>query len=83
MLVRRRRAHIERYGTTPDGRIFQTARGAILQDSGYNEVWGKARRNTGVRDARIYGLAEPCVLPGGWAVPDVQDGAGRGSHHVR
>src|SRR5262249_62109234 len=37
VLVRRLRAHIKRYGTTPDGRIFQTARGGILQDSGYNE----------------------------------------------
>jgi integrase len=26
-LVRLLRAHIKRYGTTPDGRIFQTARG--------------------------------------------------------
>jgi hypothetical protein len=32
------------YGTTPDGRIFQTARGGILQDSGYNEVWTGARK---------------------------------------
>jgi len=26
-LVKLLRAHIKRYGTTPDGRIFQTARG--------------------------------------------------------
>ena len=38
------RAHIKKYGTTPDGRIFQTARGGILQDSGYNEVWTQARK---------------------------------------
>ena len=38
------RAHIKRFGTTPDGRIFQTARGGILQDSGYNEVWNQARQ---------------------------------------
>jgi integrase len=44
VLVRRLRAHIKRYGTTVDGRIFQTARGGILQDSGYNEVWDEARR---------------------------------------
>ena len=43
-LVRLLRAHIKRYGTTPDGRIFQTARGGILQDSGYNEVWTEARQ---------------------------------------
>jgi hypothetical protein len=34
ILVRLLRAHIKRFGTTPDGRIFQTARGGILQDSG-------------------------------------------------
>jgi integrase len=43
-LVRLLRAHIKRYGTTPDGRIFQTARGGILQDSAYNEVWAEARK---------------------------------------
>jgi integrase len=32
------------YGTTPDGRIFRTGRGGILQDSGYNEVWTEARQ---------------------------------------
>jgi integrase len=44
VLVRQLRVHIKRFGTTPDGRIFQTARGGILQDSGYNEVWDQARR---------------------------------------
>jgi integrase len=42
VLVRLLRAHIKRFGTTLDGRIFQTARGGILQDSGYNEVWTEA-----------------------------------------
>jgi integrase len=36
-------AHIKRYGTTPDGRIFQTARGGILQDSAYGAMWAEAR----------------------------------------
>ncbi len=44
-LVRLLRTHIKRYGTTGDGRIFQTARGGILQDSGYNQVWVQAREN--------------------------------------
>ena len=43
-LVRLLRVHIKRYGTTRDGRIFQTARGGVLQDSGYNEVWTEARK---------------------------------------
>ena len=44
VLVGLLRAHIKRFGTTLDGRVFQTARGGILQDSGYNEVWDQARR---------------------------------------
>jgi integrase len=43
-LVKLLRAHIKRYGTTPDGQIFQTARGGILQDSAYGEVWIEARK---------------------------------------
>jgi hypothetical protein len=43
-LVTLLRAHLKRYGTTPDGRVFRTAWGGVLQDSGYNEVWDKARK---------------------------------------
>ena len=53
VLVRRLRAHIKRFGTTLDGRVFQTARGGILQDSGYNEVW----------DAGPQGSAHPRPVP--------------------
>ena len=42
-LVTLLRAHIRRYGTTPDGRIFQTTRGGIIQDSAYSAVWADAR----------------------------------------
>ncbi len=42
-LVNLLRAHIKRYGITPDGRIFQTARGGIIQDSAYGAVWADAR----------------------------------------
>ena len=38
------RAHIKKYGTTPDGRIFQTSRGGIIQDSAYSAVWAEARQ---------------------------------------
>jgi hypothetical protein len=57
VLVRLLRTYIKGFGTTPDGRIFQTARGGILQDSGYNEVWDQARKaaltppSTGPRSA--------------------------------
>ncbi|MDQ2812907.1 MAG: tyrosine-type recombinase/integrase [Actinomycetota bacterium] len=43
-LVTLLRAHIKRYGTTPDGRVFQTARGGIIQDSAYSAVWAEARK---------------------------------------
>jgi integrase len=37
------REHILTHGTGPDGRLFRTARGGIVQESGYGEVWAKAR----------------------------------------
>ena len=43
-LVSLLRAHIKKFGTTTDGRIFQTARGGILQDSAYGAVWTEARK---------------------------------------
>ena len=43
-LVKLLRAHVKRYGTTPDGRVFQTSRGGIIQDSAYGAVWGEARK---------------------------------------
>ena len=44
-LVKLLRVHIKKYGTTPDGRIFQTTRGGIIQDSAYSAVWTEARKN--------------------------------------
>ena len=43
VLVRMLRAHIARYGTGPGGRLFRTARGGPLNDTGYGEVWQRAR----------------------------------------
>jgi len=37
------RAHIKRYGTTPDGQVFQTTWGGI-QDLAYSAVWAGARK---------------------------------------
>jgi len=42
-LVSLLRAHIRKYGTAPDGRVFQTTRGGIIQDSGYSVLWAQAR----------------------------------------
>lgn len=38
------RSHLKTYGTTTDGgRLFRTARGRPLQDTGYGRVWHRAR----------------------------------------
>jgi hypothetical protein len=42
-LVALLRWHVTAYGTAPDGRLFQTARGGLIQDTGYGEVWAEAR----------------------------------------
>jgi integrase len=42
-LVTLLRAHLKAYGTSPDGRLFRTARGRPLQDSAYSAVWQAAR----------------------------------------
>ena len=43
VLVSRSCAHLKRYGTAPDGRIFRTVRGGLIQDSAYSAVWQEAR----------------------------------------
>jgi integrase len=43
-LVSLLRWHVTAYGTAPDGRLFRTARGGLIQDTGYGEVWAEARR---------------------------------------
>ena len=48
-LVKLLRAHIKNYGTTPDGRVFQTTRGGIIQDSAYSAVWAQAARRPSPR----------------------------------
>ncbi|GAA3754595.1 site-specific integrase [Streptomyces tremellae] len=51
------RRHIETYGTAPDGRLFRTERGGLLQESGYGEVWAKARENALGEDVATSRLA--------------------------
>ena len=43
VLVSMLRAHLARYGTGPGGRLFRTARGGPLNDTGYGEVWQRGR----------------------------------------
>jgi integrase len=42
-LVAMLRWHLTAYGTAADGRVFQTMRGGLIQDTGYGEVWAEAR----------------------------------------
>lgn len=42
-LVAMLRWHITAYGMETDGRLFRTARGGMVQESGYGEVWARAR----------------------------------------
>ncbi|MFB6676576.1 tyrosine-type recombinase/integrase [Streptomyces sp. NPDC056390] len=37
------RWHLTAYGVAPDGRLFRTQRGGLIQDTGYGEVWAEAR----------------------------------------
>ncbi|WP_042401503.1 tyrosine-type recombinase/integrase [Streptacidiphilus carbonis] len=45
-LVSLLRWHLERFGTEPDGRLFRTSRGGMVQESGYGAVWAEARAHT-------------------------------------
>ena len=61
VLVQMLRAHLKRYGTAPDGRIFRTARGGLIQDSAYSAVWARRpRRRADPRPARL--PARPAAL---------------------
>ncbi|MFD4477377.1 tyrosine-type recombinase/integrase [Streptomyces sp. NPDC058471] len=42
-LVALLRWHVTAYGVAPDGRLFRTQRGGLIQDTGYGEVWAEAR----------------------------------------
>ncbi|RKE19634.1 tyrosine-type recombinase/integrase [Streptomyces sp. TLI_171] len=43
-LVEMLREHINAHGVAPDGRLFRTNRGGLVQESGYGVVWQRARR---------------------------------------
>ena len=53
------RSHLKRYGTAPDGRIFRTVRGGLIQDSAYSAVWADARA------AALTPPSKPPRSPGG------------------
>ncbi|MFD7918871.1 tyrosine-type recombinase/integrase [Streptomyces sp. NPDC059740] len=67
-LVALLRWHLTAYGTAADGRVFQTARGGLVQDTGYGEVWAEARsraltaaERTSVLAKRPYDLRHAAV----------------------
>ncbi|MEU8364374.1 site-specific integrase [Nonomuraea sp. NPDC048882] len=43
-LIRILRAHLEEFGTAPDGRLFRNERGGVLGASTYSRAWEEARR---------------------------------------
>jgi integrase len=43
-LVHLLRAHLDRFGTDPDGRLFRGARGSLLSESSYGRIWQLAPR---------------------------------------
>jgi len=45
-LVALLRQHLATYGTGPDGGLFRGARGGVIKESVYTEVWQAARRRT-------------------------------------
>ncbi|MEV5777547.1 tyrosine-type recombinase/integrase [Streptomyces antimycoticus] len=62
------REHLETYGAAPDGRLFRTARGGLVQESGYGEVWARARKaalgpeqQASPLGSRPYDLRHACV----------------------
>ena len=71
VLVQILRAHLKRYGTSPDGRIFRTTLGGILQDSAYSADWAAARaaaltpaQHASPLARRPYDLRTPLFLAG-------------------
>jgi integrase len=67
-LVALLRVHLAEYGTGPDGRLFRGARGGVIKESVYTDVWRGAReRALSARQlasplaARPYDLRHSCV----------------------
>jgi site-specific recombinase XerD len=52
------RWHVDAFGVAPDGRLFRTLRGGLLQESGYGAVWTAAREVALTPEEVAAGLAE-------------------------
>ncbi|KQV18538.1 hypothetical protein ASE03_18660 [Kitasatospora sp. Root187] len=58
VLVRLLREHIEKYGTAPDERLFQTFGGGLVQESSNGVVWSKAHAEALTPEQRETSLCE-------------------------
>lgn len=88
-LVKILKAHIEEFGTAPDGRIFTNERGALVGSSTYYRVWTEARPYAFAPDkvasrhaARPYDLRHGGVSLGLNGTTDPVDVAERAGHSV-
>jgi len=80
------RAHLDRYGSGPDGRLFQSGRGNVVNASSYSRVWELARefaltpaQVSSPLAGRPYDLRHAAVslwLNAGVQAPDVAERAG-------
>ena len=57
-LVHLLREHIERFGTAPDGRLFRSERGGMIQPSTWWQVWRKVRNLALVPEQLVTPLME-------------------------
>ncbi|MGW1881211.1 hypothetical protein [Streptomyces sp. NPDC001970] len=88
-LVAMLRRHLVTYGTAPDGPLFRTARGGIVQESGYGEARARARRHALTSEqqesplgARPYDLRHACVSLWLNSGVDPMEAARRAGHTV-
>ena len=52
------RSHLDRFATSPDGRLFHGARGAMLSESIYGRTWQQAR-DQALTKAQAYHRSSP------------------------
>lgn len=57
-LVHLLREHVERFGTAPDGRLFRSERGGVIQPSTWWQVWRKVRSLSLTPDQLVTPLME-------------------------
>ncbi|MCX4576819.1 site-specific integrase [Streptomyces sp. NBC_01571] len=88
-LVALLRWHLTAYGSAPDGRLFRTLRGGLVQDTGYGEVWAEARARALTSDQfasllakRPYDLRHAAVSTWLSSGVEPQEVAARAGHSV-